>query len=111
MLVKAQARYIRISPTKVRQVLNLIKGKDVLEAEALLLNLNKRPKEILIKLLRSAIANAKQKGFKPEQLYVYRVICNKGPMWKRYKAVAFGRANPILRRTSHIRIELELKNI
>jgi large subunit ribosomal protein L22 len=111
MLVKAQARYIRISPTKVRQVLELIKGKDVLEAEALLLNLNKRPKECLLKLLRSAIANAKQKGFKPEQLYISKVICNKGPMWKRYKAAAFGRANPILRRTSHIRMELELKSM
>jgi large subunit ribosomal protein L22 len=111
MLVKAQVRYIRISPTKVRQILNLIKGKDVLEAEALLLNLNKRPKECLLKLLKSAIANAKQKGYRPEQLYIQNVICNKGPMWKRYKAQAFGRANPILRRTSHIRIELELKNI
>jgi len=111
MLVKAQVRYIRISPTKVRQILDLIKGKDVLEAEALLLNLNKRPKECLLKLLKSAIANAKQKGFRPEQLYIQRAICNKGPMWKRYKAAAFGRANPILRRTSHIRIELELKNI
>ncbi|MCM8800146.1 MAG: 50S ribosomal protein L22 [Candidatus Omnitrophica bacterium] len=110
MLAKAKVRFVRISPTKVRQVLELIKGKDALEAEAILLNLNKRAKEPLIKLLHSCIANAKQKGFKEEQLYVSKVICDKGPMWKRYKAAAFGRATPILRRTSHIYIELDLKS-
>lgn len=110
MIAKAKARFIRISPTKVRQVLNLIKGKNVQEAEAILLNINKRAKEPLIKLLRSCIANAKQKGFKKEQLYISKIICDKGPMWKRYKAAAFGRATPILRRTSHIYVELDLRS-
>ena len=95
---------------KTRQVIDLIRHKDVLVAEAILLNLNKRPKEYLIKLLRQAIANAKVKGFGPEQLYVSKIICDGGPMWKRFKAAAFGRAAPILKRTSHIRIELDLKN-
>lgn len=109
MLVKAEAKFLRISPKKVRQVTDLIRYQDVLGAESILLNLNKRPKEYLIKILRQAIANAKVKGFNPEQLYISKIICDDGPMWKRYKAAAFGRAAPILRRTSHIKIELDLK--
>lgn len=109
MLVKAEGKFLRISPTKVRQVMNLIRQKDALQAKAILVTLNKRPKEFLIKILNQALANAKVKGFKPEQLYVSRAICNIGPIWKRYKAAAFGRAMPIKKRTSHIRIELDLK--
>jgi len=110
MIAKAEVKFLRISPTKVRQVMDLIRHKDALEAESILINLNKRPKEYLIKILKSAIANAKVKGFKPEQLYISRIICNVGPSWKRFKAAAFGRAQPILRRTSHIKIELDLKS-
>jgi len=109
MSVKAVAKFIRLSPPKVRQVLDLIRGKDVLEAKAILTNLNKRPKEHLIKLLNAAIANGKVKGFKPEQLYISKIICNVGPTWKRFKAAAFGRAAPIKKRTSHLEIELDIK--
>ncbi len=110
MLAKAEVRYVRMSATKVRLVLALIRNKGVREAEALLLAVNKRAKECLIKLLRSAVANAKVKGFKPEQLYISRAICDVGPSWKRYKAAAFGRAAPILKRTAHITIELDMKS-
>lgn len=109
MLVKAEARFLRIAPTKVRQVIDLIRGKDVLEAQAILFSLNKRPKEYLIKILKQAIANAKVKGFNAQQLYISKIICDNGPMWKRFKAAAFGRASPIVRRTAHIKIELDLK--
>lgn len=109
MIVKAEGRYLRISPTKVRQVIDLIRNKDVLEAKGILVSLDKRPKDYLIKILNSAIANAKVKGLKPEQLYISRIICNNGPAWKRYKAAAFGRAVPIRKRTAHIKIELDLK--
>ena len=109
MIVKAEGKYLRISPTKVRQVIELIRRKDVLEGQAILDSLNKRPKEHLIKILKSAVANAKVKGFKPEQLYISKIICDVGPSWKRFKAAAFGRATPILKRTSHIRIELDIK--
>jgi large subunit ribosomal protein L22 len=111
MLVKAEGKFLRLSPTKVRQVIDLIRYKDVSEAEAILTHLNKRPKELLIKLLRSAIANAKVKGFNIQQLYVSQAICNIGPIWKRFKAAAFGRAAPIKKRTAHVRIELDLKEI
>ncbi len=110
MIVKAQGKFLRVSPTKTRQVLDLLRLKDVTAAEAILVSLNKRPREALLKLLKQAIANAKVKGFQPEQLYISKVTCDNGPMWKRFKAAAFGRATPILKRTSHIKIELDLKS-
>lgn len=109
MIARAQGKFLRISPTKVRQVIALIMHKDVEEARSILAILNKRPKEYLIKLLKSAVSNAKTKGFNAGQLYISRIICNPGPTWKRYKAAAFGRAAPIKKRTSHIRIELDIK--
>lgn len=109
MIIKAEGKFLRISPVKVRQVIDLIRNKDVTEAQNILINLNKRPKEFLSKLLKQALANAKVKGFNPEQLYISKLVCNVGPIWKRYKAVAFGRAAPIKKRTAHIRIELDLK--
>ncbi len=110
MIAKAEGKFLRISPAKVRQVMELIRNKDAQEAQSILIALNKRPKEYLIKLLKSAIANAKVKGFNKEQLYISKIICNPGPSWKRYKAAAFGRASPIKKRLSHIRIELDLKS-
>lgn len=109
MIAKAEGKFLRISPTKVRQVIDLIRHKDVLVAQALLTNLNKRPREYLIKILKQAVANAKVKGFNVDRLYISKIVCNAGPSWKRFKAAAFGRAAPIRKRTSHIKIELELK--
>lgn len=109
MISKAETKFLRITPTKVRQVIELISRKDVLEAEAILRNLNKRPKEFLTKILKQAVANAKVKGFKAEQLYISKAICDVGPTWKRFKAAAFGRAAPIKKRTSHIKIELDVR--
>jgi len=108
MIAKAEAKFLRISPRKVRQVVDLIRHKDVLQATALLNNLNKGPCEYLIKILKQATANAKVKGFNAEQLYISKLVCNEGPSWKRFKAAAFGRAVPIKKRTSHITIELDI---
>lgn len=110
MIVKSQGKFLRISPTKVRQVMDLIRGKDVLAAQGALLNLNKGSVEFLTKILNSAVSNAKVKGFNSEQLYISKIICDVGPTWKRYKAAAFGRAAPIKKRTCHIKIELDIKN-
>jgi large subunit ribosomal protein L22 len=110
MIAKAELKFIRISPTKIRQVIDLIRYKDVIEANGLLANLNRHPKEYLTKILKQAIANAKVKGFNPEQLYISKLICNAGPIWKRYRAAAFGRAAPIKKRTAHIKIELDLRS-
>jgi large subunit ribosomal protein L22 len=109
MIAKAEGKFLRISPTKVRQVMALIRYKDVLAAQGILRVLNKRPKEFITKILNSAAANAKVKGFNAEQLYISKIICNSGPSWKRFKAAAFGRASPIKKRTSHIRVELDIK--
>ncbi|MFA5411045.1 MAG: 50S ribosomal protein L22 [Candidatus Omnitrophota bacterium] len=108
MIAKAEGKFLRVSPVKVRQVIELIRHKDVLSAEAILVNLNKRPKEYLIKILRSATSNAKVKGFDPRKLYISKAVCDGGPTWKRFKAAAFGRATPIKKRTAHIRIELDV---
>jgi large subunit ribosomal protein L22 len=109
MISKAEVKHIRMAPPKIRQVMALLRNKDVLEAQATLRTINKRSKEFLSKLLDSAVANAKVKGFNAEQLYVSKIVCNVGPSWKRFKAAAFGRATPILRRTSHLKIELDVK--
>ncbi|MFH1269587.1 MAG: 50S ribosomal protein L22 [Candidatus Omnitrophota bacterium] len=109
MISKAQVKFIRISPAKVRQVIDLIRYKDVLAATALLNNLNKGPRAYLLKILKQATANAKVKGFEPGKLYISRLVCDEGPRWKRFKAAAFGRAAPIKKRTSHISIELDIK--
>jgi len=110
MIAKAEGKFIRVSPAKVRQVIDLIRYQDVPGANAVLNNLHKGPCTYLMKILKQAIANAKVKGFNPQQLYISKLICNEGPRWKRFKAAAFGRAVPIKRRTSHIRIELDIKN-
>jgi large subunit ribosomal protein L22 len=110
MIVRAEGKFLRVSPTKVRQVIDLIRLKDVVLAQAILTNLNKRPKEYLVKILKQAVANALVKGFNKEQLYISKIICDVGPTWKRYKAAAFGRAASIKKRTSHIRIELDIKS-
>jgi len=109
MIAKAEGKFLRISPSKVRIVLDLIRGKDAIQAQGILLHLNKRPKEYLIKILKSVIANAKVKGFAADKLYISKIVCNPGPMWKRFKAAAFGRAAGIVKRTVHIKIELDLK--
>lgn len=107
MVSRAIARYIRISPRRIRDVIPLIKGRDVKTALQVLKNLNKRANAPLEKVIRSAVANAKQKGFEEDTLLVSRVVANPGPMLKRYRAVAFGRAVMVRRRTSHIEVELD----
>jgi large subunit ribosomal protein L22 len=109
MIVKAGGKFFRVSPTKVRKVIELLRSKDVVPAQAILFNLKSPSAEYLRKILNSAVANAKVKGFRPEQLYISKLVCDNGPIWKRYRAAAFGRATLIRRRTSHIRIELDLK--
>jgi large subunit ribosomal protein L22 len=94
---------------KMRQVVDLIRAKNVQDAQVILSSVNKRSTELIVKILKSAVANAKVKGFTEDQLYISRITCDNGPSWKRFKAAAFGRASPILRRTSHLWIELDLK--
>jgi len=103
---RAIHRYARISPTKVRQVINLIRGKDVGVALAILQETNKRAARIVEKLLKSAIANAEMKDMDIDNLYIKEVRAEDGPILKRYMPRAYGRATMIRRRYSHIYITL-----
>ena len=109
MIAKAQLKFARGSARKIRQVIDLIRGLTVDEAQSVLFSLNKRSTSMLSKLLHSAVSNAKVKGMKEGDLYISRIIADEGPRWKRFRAAAFGRATQILKRTSHVTIELNLK--
>ena len=105
---RAVARYIRISSRKVKIVINLIRGKKVDEALAILMYTPKSAAPVVEKLLRSAIANAENNlGMDHESLYVAEVFANQGPTLKRYWARSHGRADTILKRTSHITVVLD----
>lgn len=103
----AKLNYLKIAPRKVRLIINLLKGLNVNEAEAQLLFSKKRAGEPLIKLLRSAVANAKNKGYNDlDRLYISDIKVDKGSMLKRWLPRAQGRATPIQKKTSHIYLEL-----
>ncbi|KKU13057.1 MAG: 50S ribosomal protein L22 [Parcubacteria group bacterium GW2011_GWC2_45_7] len=104
--VKAVAKYIRMSPRKVRLVADLIRGKSTGEAQVILQYTAKLAREPLLKLLRSALANAKDKKMETEKLYIKQITADGGPVLKRSAPRAFGRAAPIRKRTSHITIVL-----
>ncbi|NLO89569.1 MAG: 50S ribosomal protein L22 [Clostridia bacterium] len=105
MEARAVGRYIRISPYKVRQVVDLIRGKDVDEALAILKFTPKRASLVVEKVLRSAIANAEHNyDMDRDNLYISKIFVDQGPVLKRYKPRAFGRADLIRRRTSHITV-------
>ncbi len=104
----AIARYIRISSRKVKIVIDLIRGKSVAEAEAILRFTPKAASEPVLKLLKSAVANAENNSNLPaDGLYVAEVYANQGPTLKRYRPRAQGRATHIRKRTSHITIILD----
>jgi len=109
MVASATVRYVRISARKVRQVIDLVRGKTTREALIILTNTSKRASQVVHKLLRSGLANAKQKGFDDENLYIARIYADEGPTWKRMRAMSMGRSGRILKRTCHITLELEQK--
>ena len=105
MEARAEHRYARISPRKVKIVCDLIRGKDVRTAEAILLQTPKAGSELTIKVLRSAVANAENNfNMDPEKLYVSETYANPGPILKRMLPRAHGRADRINKRTSHITV-------
>ncbi len=102
------AKYIRISPRKVRIVADLIKGKSVDDAYAILTYTPKAASPVLAKVLKSAEANAvNNNGLNREKLYVETAIANPGPVLKRYMPRGRGSASSIKKRTSHITVVLK----
>ena len=108
MEVKARLRFARISPRKARLVADLVRGKRSEEALNILSFTKKASAKILIKLLKSAIANATQKKtIDIDRLYVKQIMVDQGPTMKRFQPRALGRATTIRKRTSHINIVLD----
>ena len=105
---RATAKYVRSSPFKVRIVLDIIKGKPVTEAVAILENTPKAASEPLLKLVNSAIANAENNmNLARNDLFIAECYADEGPTLKRIQAVSKGRAYRINKRTSHITVVLD----
>jgi len=105
--MKAIARYVRIPPRKARLAIDLVRGKPVNEALVILQRLPNKSARIARKVLESAIANAVHNyQLSPDGLYIHRAYVDEGPRWKRILPKDRGRAFRILKRTSHITIEL-----
>lgn len=104
--MKAELASHNQSPRKVRLVANMVKGKKVAEAEAALAFLPKRAAEPILKLIRSAVANAKQKGEDAKDLKIETIEVNSAGMMVRYMPRAMGRAAPIRRRKSNVKVTL-----
>ena len=107
MEAKAELRFARISARKVKIVADLVRGKKVDEALAIIKFTPKASSEILEKLLKSAIANAENNhGMTHDKLYISEIYANQGPTLKRIRPAAKGSAVRIRKRTSHVTIKL-----
>ena len=103
----AKLRFLRMSPRKVRLVCDFIRGMDAEEAQSQLHFLKKKAAIPVLKLLNSAVANAENNfKLKKENLFIKKITVDEGPMLKRWRPRAFGRAGMIRKRSSHITIVL-----
>jgi large subunit ribosomal protein L22 len=110
MEARAHLKYARISPRKVQIICDLIRGKDTNTARAILMQTPKAGCEHMLKLLDSAVANAENNHeMDTQRLYVSEVFASPGPILKRIRPRAHGRAYRINKRTSHITISLKEK--
>jgi large subunit ribosomal protein L22 len=110
MQATANAKYIRIAPRKVQLVIDLIRGKEVGEAIAILRHTPKAASPIVEKILNSAIANAEHNyQLDPNKLVIQQAYVNQGPTMKRFMPRAMGRASRINKRTSHITLVVSEK--
>jgi len=110
MEAKASIRYLRVSPQKARLVADLIRGKSVDEALAVLTHTKKAVSRDMAKLVKSALANAENNmNLDVDSLYVKRAYVDNGPSTKRMRPRAMGRGNILKKRTSHITVVLDEK--
>ncbi len=109
MEARATAKYLRISPLKVKRVVDLIRGKNLQDAKNILeFTSNNKASHFVSKVVNSAAANAENNHkLNLDKLYVYRVSADQGKMMRRFKAGSMGRANPIIHRTTHITVVLK----
>jgi len=107
MRPKAHAKFVRVSPSKAKIVLDQIKGKDIGTAAGLLKYSPRYASDIIYKVLNSAVANAENNlGMDTDKLFVEEAFANQGPTMKRIRPESKGRAYRILKKTSHISIVL-----
>lgn len=115
MQARAESKFVRQSPRKMRLVIDLIRGRDVGDAYTLLQYSKKKASVAIDKALRSAVANARVKAedsgefLDVDDLYVREAYVNQGPPLKRWRAAAMGRAVPIRHPTSHVVIVVDRK--
>ena len=107
MAFKATHRYARIAPRKARLILDLIRGRDVEDALALLKFSKKRAAVLVDKVVRSAVANAGEQEANTGSLYVKEAWADPGPTMKRFQPKDRGKAYNIMKRTSHLVVSLE----
>ena len=110
MEARAIAKYIRISPRKVRQVVDLIRGKKIADALAILKFTPRGATDAIEKAVKSAVANAEHNyEMNTDALYIAEAFVDQGPTTKRMKPRAMGRADVIKKRTSHITVVVKEK--
>lgn len=108
MQFRASSRYVRVAPSKARQVITHIRRQSVPEAQRILQFSPKGASTQILKTLNSAVANAGYLGdFRPDDLVVATALVEEGPMLKRFRPRSMGRATRIRKRTSHITIVVE----
>ena len=108
MEAKAVAKYVRMSPSKVKPVVDLVRGKDLQEALTILKVTPGKAAEFVEKVVQSAAANAENNfEMDRDKLYVAEISANQGPTMKRWRAGAQGRAGAILKRSTHIGVTLK----
>lgn len=109
MISKASVKFVRISPRKVRYVIDLIRKKKVSEAIGILNGSPRRAREIVEKLLNAAVdAAVRNSQADVKNLFISRITADGGPSMSRFRAASMGRASVIKKRTSHIQLELDL---
>ncbi|MGI6747381.1 MAG: 50S ribosomal protein L22 [Anaerovoracaceae bacterium] len=108
MEAKSVAKYVRMSPIKLKPVTNLVRGKNLGEALTILKFTPGKGAEIVEKVVKSAAANAENNfDMNVDKLYVAEVYANQGPTMKRWRAGAQGRASMIFKRSSHVGVTLK----
>jgi large subunit ribosomal protein L22 len=108
--IKALAKYVRMSPIKLKPVVDLVRGKDLETALTTLKFTPGKGAEVVEKVVRSAAANAENNfDLSRDNLYVAEIYANKGPTMKRWRAADRGRAAMILKRSSHVGVTLKEK--
>ena len=112
MLARAVSKYIRMSPRKVRYVMQPLRHRTVAEALGILMNLNRRASKPMAKAIAAAFANARQADptVAEDRVIISRLTADGGSVWKRFRPAAFGRAVTIRKRTTHITVELDRAN-